>query len=99
MANLIVINPFEVPQDKQHLALELYDKYAELIRSQSGYVSARLHRSLNPDAKFTMVACVEWSSSKDYLAALQSPELKQMTVDYKIEFTNHPELYEVVRSG
>jgi len=98
MTNLIVINPFEVPQEKEQRALDLYDKYAGFIRSQTGYVSARLHRSINPDAKFTMVVSVEWSSAKEYLDALQSPEFKQMSEEYKVEFANHPELYEIVRS-
>ncbi|HED16530.1 MAG TPA: antibiotic biosynthesis monooxygenase [Gammaproteobacteria bacterium] len=98
MANLIVINPFEVPQEKEQHALELYDKYAEYIRNQTGYVSARLHRSINPDARFTMVVTVEWACAEDYLAAMQSPEFRQMSENYKVEFLNNPELYEVVRS-
>lgn len=97
MANLVVINPFEVPQEKEQRALELYDKYAGFIRSQTGYVAARLHRSINPDAVFTMVVIVEWPSAEDYLAAQQSDEFKKMSEEYKIEFKNHPELYEVVR--
>jgi len=98
MTNLIVINPFEVPQEKEQRALELYDKYAEFIRSQTGYVAAKLHRSINPDAKFSMVVSVEWASAKDYLTVLQSPEFKEMSEEYKVDFVSHPELYEVVRS-
>ncbi|MGH7452447.1 MAG: antibiotic biosynthesis monooxygenase family protein [bacterium] len=42
MANVIVINPFEVPKGKEEQALAMWDKFAEYFRRQPGYVSAKL---------------------------------------------------------
>jgi hypothetical protein len=48
MANVIVINPFEVPAGKEEKALELWDKFAEYFRAQPGYISSKLHQAISP---------------------------------------------------
>ena len=98
MANVIVINPFEVPKGKEEQALAVWDKFAEYFRKQPGYISAKLHRAVNPDARFHLVTFAEWASADHFLAALQSPELQAIAKESKDDFPNYPGLYEVIRT-
>ena len=59
MPNITVINPFEVPHGKENEALTIWDKVAEFMRRQPGFVSAKLHRSVDPKAKFYLVTVAE----------------------------------------
>ena len=59
MANVTVINPFEVPEGKEEEALALWDKFADYFRKQPGYVSTKLHRAINPDARFHLINIAE----------------------------------------
>ena len=98
MANVIVINPFEVPKGKEEQSLTMWDKFAGYFRRQPGYVSAKLHRAINPDARFHLVTVAEWVSADHFLAALKNPELLAIAKEYKEDFPNYPGLYEVIRT-
>ena len=62
MANVIVINPFEVPKGKEEQALAMWDKFAEYFRRQPGYVSSKLHRAIIPDVRFLHKALDNWEN-------------------------------------
>ena len=62
MANVIVINPFEVPKGQESQALAMWDEFAEYFHRQPGYVSAKLHRAINPYARFHLVTVAEWAA-------------------------------------
>ena len=98
MANVIVINPFEVPEGKEEQALETWDTFAEYFRKQPGYVSARLHRAVNPDARFHLVTVAEWESPDHFVAALNNPELQEIVEAATDHSPNFPGLYEVIRT-
>jgi heme-degrading monooxygenase HmoA len=98
MANVIVINPFEVAKGKEKEALAMWDRFAEYFRRQPGYVSSKLHRAINPDARFHLVTVAEWASPNHFTAALRNPELQHImkaATDYS---PNYPGLYEVIRT-
>ena len=48
MSNVIVINPFEVPEGMEQEALTSWDTFAEYFSKQPGYVSTKLHQSRCP---------------------------------------------------
>ena len=98
MSNVIVINPFEVPGGKEEQALETWDRFADYFRKQPGYVSAKLHRSIDPDARFHLVTVAEWESPNHFMAALNNPELQEIAETAKDHSPNYPGLYEVIRS-
>ena len=98
MANIIVINPFEVPKGKEDQALAMWDKFAEYFRSQPGYVSSKLHQAINPDARFHLVTVAEWASADHFTAALKNPELQKLVEAAPDQFPNYPGLYEVIRT-
>ena len=98
MANVIVINPFEVPKGNEDQALETWDRFADYFQRQPGYVSARLHRAIDPDARFHLITTAEWESSDHFMAALNNPELQEIVKTATDHSPSYPGLYEVIRS-
>jgi len=98
MSNIVVINPFEVPEGKETEALAVWDKFAEYFRRQPGYVSTKLHRAINPDARFHLINVAEWESVEYFQSALQSNELQKLGESSAEEFPHYPGLYEVIRT-
>ena len=92
MSNVIVINPFEVPKGNEEQALAMWDKFAEYFRKQPGYVSAKLHRAINPDTRFHLVTVAEWESPDHFMAALNNPELQKIVEAATDHFPNYPGL-------
>jgi heme-degrading monooxygenase HmoA len=94
--SVILVNPFEVPEgaDDEEF-LRGWERAAEYMRQQPGFVSTRLHRALQPDARFRYINVAEWASSQDFQAALGSEEFREIA---KGGPPGSPALYEVVRS-
>ena len=98
MGNVIVINPFEVPKGQEEQALAMWDRFAEYFRRQPGYLSVKLHRAINPDARFHLVTIAEWESPNHFMAALNNQELRKIVETATDHSPNYPGLYEVIRS-
>ena len=96
MANYILINPFEVPEDiDDDRFLEGWGRAADFMRSRPGFVESRLHRAVSPNPRFRFVNVAEWESPQDLQAAVGSPEFQAMAANAP---PNYPALYEVVRA-
>ena len=98
MPDVILINPFEVPKGKEAAALKMWEKAAEYMKKQPGFVSTRLHRALAPDARFYLINIAEWESVENFQAAISSDEFKKLTEGSMEEFPHYPGLYEVIRT-
>lgn len=94
--SVILINPFDVP-DRSDVEefLRGWERAAEYMRRQPGFVSTRLHRALGPEARFRFVNVAEWASPQDFHAAVTSEEFRELA---KGAGSGSPALYEVVRS-
>lgn len=97
MSNIIVINPFEIPQGMEAEALASWETFAAYFREQPGYVSTKLHRAVNPDARFHLVNVAEWESPEAFEAALNNPALQEVAAKLEHDFPHYPGLYEIVR--
>ena len=96
MEPVILINPFEVPADADdEKFLASWDRAADYMRTQPGFISSKLHRSLRPDARFRFVNLAEWASPAEFQAAVSSEGFRQLAAGAG---PNHPALYEVVRT-
>ena len=94
--SVVLINPFEVPpetDDEQFL--RGWERAAEYMRRQPGFLSTRLHRALAPDARFRFINVAEWTSPQDFQAAVSSEEFRRIAQGAT---PSSPALYEVVRS-
>jgi quinol monooxygenase YgiN len=91
-----LINVFTVDPAKQQELIELLTRATEdSVRHAPGFLSARLHRSLD-GTRVTMYA--QWRSNEDYQAMRENPAplpyLKQALAIAQFE----PGIYEIVRT-
>ncbi len=98
MTYITVINPFEVPQGREKDALSMWETFAEYFRKQPGYISTRLHKAINPDAKFHLVNVAEWESAEAFQAALSNPELQDIAKELPGDIPSYPGLYQIIRT-
>jgi heme-degrading monooxygenase HmoA len=98
MPTVTLINPFEVPKGKEEAVLKMWEKAAEFMKKQPGFVSTRLHRALSPEARFHLINVAEWESAENFQAAINSAEFKKLTEGAMEDFPHYPALYEVIRS-
>ncbi|MGO8763089.1 MAG: antibiotic biosynthesis monooxygenase family protein [Desulfobaccales bacterium] len=98
MSPVILINPFEVPKGKHVECLIFWDKAAEYLRRQPGFISARLHRALSPETKFHFINVAEWESAEHFHAAVDSQEFQQLIEPYREVCPHYPGLYEIIRA-
>ena len=93
--SVILINPFEVPDGTNDQDfLRGWERAADYMRQQPGFVSTRLHRALRPDARFRFVNVAEWESPQDFQAAVGSEQFREIA---KRAAPGSPALYEIVR--
>ena len=95
MANVVLINVFEVPAGADEEFLRGWEAARDFMQRQPGYVATRLHQSLDPTARFRFINVAEWASPADFQAALNHPEFVQMR--QASPFAHYPSLYQVVR--
>ena len=95
MANVVLINVFEVPAGADEEFLRGWEAARDFMQRQPGYVSTRLHQSLDPTARFRFINVAEWSSPADFQAALNQPEFVRMR--QASPFAHYPSLYQVVQ--
>ena len=96
MANVVLINVFEVPEDRDAEFLQGWTAARDFLQRQPGYISTQLHRSLDPAARFRFVNVAAWASSADCQAAVTQPnfaDLRRAT-----PFASYPALYQVVEA-
>ena len=97
-SNVIIVNPIEVPVGREEEALAIWDQFAAYFREQPGYVNTRLHRTLDPNAKFHFVNIAEWKSMEQFIAALHNDEIKAIGEGFPSEMPHYPAPYEVIRT-
>lgn len=95
---VILINPFEVSTGKEDEAMAFWDRVADYMSKQPGFISTRLHRAIVPWARFHLINIAEWESVGHFEAAINSEEFKKLTEPYMVIFPHYPGLYEVVRT-
>ncbi len=94
--SIILINPFEVPEGtNDEDFLRGWERAADYMRQQPGFVSTRLHRALGPDARFRFVNVAEWESPQAFQAAVGSGQFREIAQGAA---AGSPALYEVVRN-
>jgi heme-degrading monooxygenase HmoA len=93
----VLINPFEVSSDTSDDAFVAgWERAAEYMKRQPGFLDAQLHRALRPDARYRFINVARWESPADFDAAVNRDEFRQMAAD---EPAGTPSLYEVVATA
>ena len=94
MNHVTLINPFEVPAGKEEEFVERWKLAPDYLREQEGFVSTRLHQSLDPQAAFRFVNVVVWESAEHFQRALGTPAFQDLAQG--MPFSGHPALYRVI---
>ena len=92
---VIMINSFEVAEENDAAFLQAWNNIADRLRNEPGYISTRLHQSLDPKAKFRFVNVAEWESPQDFQKAINK-ESGQKTFQ-SLSIYAHPSLYRIVK--
>lgn len=69
--SVILINPFEVPEDKLQESIIYWEACRDFLKTQPGYISTKLHQSIKDDARFMLINVAEWESAKAFMEASQ----------------------------
>lgn len=94
--NVVLINVFEVPAGRDEEFLQGWAAARDFMQRQPGYVSTRLHRSLDPSAGFRFINVAEWETPAAFQAAVNHPDFVELR--NATPFAHHPSLYEVIRT-
>lgn len=95
--SVVLINAFEVPKGKEAEALASWQKSADFLKTQDGYISTRLHQNLDPNGKFHLVNVAVWRSADDFKRA--TAKMRETMPNNQVEgvqFT--PSLFRVIKS-
>jgi heme oxygenase (mycobilin-producing) len=64
------------------------------LRQREGFISTRLHQSLDPQAEFRFINVAVWGSAEHFRQAMTAPEFQELA--RQMPFSSHPALYQVV---
>jgi heme-degrading monooxygenase HmoA len=92
--SVVLVNAFEVPDGQEERFLADWRHAADWMRQQPGFVSSRLHQSLDPGAEFRYVNVAEWESADHFGKAAAAPEFQRRISGMNVRA--HPALYRVV---
>lgn len=95
-APVVLINTFEVVPGREAECLAAWDRAADFLSKKTGLLSTRLHRTIDPTARFGLINVARWRSAKDFRAAVGDPEFR--AIAYTDACRGAPALYEIVRS-
>ena len=95
---VVLINPFEVPEGKEEEALSFWEKVADYMKQQPGFISTRLHKAVVPWARFHLINVAEWKSVNHFESVMNGEEFKNLVGPYMEKFPHYPGLYQVIKT-
>ena len=98
MSKIVLINPFEVPEGREDECLAFWERAAEYLRRQPGFIFTRLHKAVSRAARFHFINVAEWESAEHFQTAIESEAFKELTAPYMEIFPHDPGLYKVIRN-
>ena len=99
MPGVTVINSFEVPAGREDEFLRLWKSVNAYVKGKPGYLSHKLHRSIEPDAPFRFVNVAEWASMAQFEGAHDAGFCKLVEDAAWSAFVPHRVFFEVVHQG
>jgi len=90
---VVLINPFSVPQGMEDEFLKMWKQQAEFMKNQPGFIETKLHRSLDPAARFQFINVARWESASAWQAAISKSQIPAQTA--QTPFEAHPALYRI----
>lgn len=95
---VILINPHEVPEDKEAEFLKGWGEVVDILRKEPGYISTKLYRSLDPKARFRFINAGEWESQSLFAKAMVKAATARPVSFRSVSAHANPALYRVVKA-
>jgi heme oxygenase (mycobilin-producing) len=94
-APITLINVFEVDPEKLETFMAGWRERAELMSKRPGFRSLRLHRAVQPDARFQVINVAQWDSADALNAAMAQQDWRGKVVQAvdELGFTANPGIY------
>ncbi|WP_313949410.1 antibiotic biosynthesis monooxygenase family protein [Leptolyngbya sp. FACHB-261] len=89
----MLINTFSIPQGKEEEFVKMWTEALEFIKNEPGFIDAKLHRSLDPNAQFQFINVAHWETRDAWQAAFDKLQPQELTK--QVSFEQIPALYEV----
>lgn len=97
MADVLLINAFEVPALQRGEVIAAWEDAHAFLAVQLGYIETTLHGAITPDARFELINVARWESTAAFLAVTRA--MKASFIFKPLAGTvAHPALYEVIRA-
>jgi heme-degrading monooxygenase HmoA len=91
---VVLINSFEVPAGADGDFVRGWERARDFLKTQQGYLSSQLHRSISAAADFRFVNVALWESEQAFRLATGKPEFRSASIPYRF----HASLYQVVQA-
>jgi heme-degrading monooxygenase HmoA len=91
-ASVVLINPFEVPPERDRDFMRRWEQARDFLSGRDGYLDTALHRTVAPEAEFRFVNLARWRSPADFQAAMRARGFPGRQLPYAA----HPSLYQVI---
>lgn len=95
MSSVIIINPFEISAGEEEAFLSAWRQSASHMRRAPGFRSLRLHKSLDPQAKFRFINVSEWESQEQWQEASRTRPT-EITEELRKRCIAYPAVYQVI---
>ncbi|BAZ25988.1 Heme-degrading monooxygenase HmoB [Kalymmatonema gypsitolerans NIES-4073] len=91
---VVLINTFSIPKGTEEDFVKMWTEALEFIKNEPGFIDAKLHRSLDSDARFQFINVAHWESQEAWKAAFSKLALQEEIVK-QLPFEQNPALYRV----
>jgi heme oxygenase (mycobilin-producing) len=78
-----LLNVFEVAPAHVEAFIAQWRERAALLRTKPGFLEARPHRALSPEARFPLVNVAYWASREAWQAAVDDLELQETRESFR----------------
>ena len=95
-SNVVLINPFVVPENAIEETIAMWEQARDFLKDQPGYISTKLHRSLASDATYLLINVAQWESAEHFKSAT-ALMVKEANLPRIEGVVPAPQLYTVIR--
>ena len=94
---VVLINTFIAFAGKEQECIAYWDKVADYMIKQDGFISTKLHQRISADGKFSLVNVAQWESESKFNRVVEGDEF-QVVIQNSPCKEGLPALYQVIRS-
>jgi heme-degrading monooxygenase HmoA len=91
LSPVVLVNILQVSEGESLALLSAWEKDANWMKKQPGFISTQMHRGIAGSTMFMNYAV--WESVAHFRAAFQHPEFKKATEDYPLSAVASPHLF------